>query len=231
MDPLAERYPYVTNYNYAENEPVRHIDLWELQKTLPPQPGWETTADRYKLRITFTYNEDCRNCGTDVFTEQHTTEKVLRDDRGNEIQRIVTLETTRLKVDEEGNSTTPTKSTMDVIYTNGDDPVIQNKVEQIDLADATPGLQSAVANFSAIKKETGKSPIQLRAEYRDKTKQGLSNVSEGLGALSFYLAEFVEPTQYSKLAALVSGAGSITTGFVADLINTDPEKISFEKEY
>ena len=31
VDPLAEKFPYVTTYNYAENEPIKNIDLWGLQ--------------------------------------------------------------------------------------------------------------------------------------------------------------------------------------------------------
>lgn len=32
VDPIIDQFPFVTPYNYAENEPVRHIDLWGLQK-------------------------------------------------------------------------------------------------------------------------------------------------------------------------------------------------------
>ena len=32
IDPIAEDFNWVTPYNYAENEPVAHIDLWGLQK-------------------------------------------------------------------------------------------------------------------------------------------------------------------------------------------------------
>ena len=32
MDPLAKKFAWVTPFNYAENEPVGHIDLWGLQK-------------------------------------------------------------------------------------------------------------------------------------------------------------------------------------------------------
>ena len=31
IDPLAERFAWVSPYNYAENEPVGHVDLWGLQ--------------------------------------------------------------------------------------------------------------------------------------------------------------------------------------------------------
>jgi len=33
IDPLAERFAWVSPYNYAENEPVGHVDLWGLQKS------------------------------------------------------------------------------------------------------------------------------------------------------------------------------------------------------
>ena len=31
VDPIGERFAWVTTYNYAENEPVGHVDLWGLQ--------------------------------------------------------------------------------------------------------------------------------------------------------------------------------------------------------
>lgn len=31
-DPIADEFPHVTVYNYAENEPIANIDLWGLQK-------------------------------------------------------------------------------------------------------------------------------------------------------------------------------------------------------
>ncbi len=33
VDPISSDFPHVTAYNYAENEPIVHIDLWGLQKT------------------------------------------------------------------------------------------------------------------------------------------------------------------------------------------------------
>jgi RHS repeat-associated protein len=35
VDPIIDQFPYVTPFNYAENEPVRHIDLWGLQMADP----------------------------------------------------------------------------------------------------------------------------------------------------------------------------------------------------
>jgi hypothetical protein len=34
VDPIAEEFPWVNGFNYAENEPVAHIDLHGLQKVL-----------------------------------------------------------------------------------------------------------------------------------------------------------------------------------------------------
>jgi RHS repeat-associated protein len=31
VDPIADQFPHVTTYNYAENEPIGNIDLWGLQ--------------------------------------------------------------------------------------------------------------------------------------------------------------------------------------------------------
>ncbi|AEE49720.1 RHS repeat-associated core domain-containing protein [Haliscomenobacter hydrossis] len=32
VDPISEKFPHVTTYNYAENEPIANIDLWGLQQ-------------------------------------------------------------------------------------------------------------------------------------------------------------------------------------------------------
>jgi len=39
VDPIADQYPHVSVYNYAENEPIGHIDLWGLQKAKPIGAG------------------------------------------------------------------------------------------------------------------------------------------------------------------------------------------------
>jgi len=48
VDPIADKFPYVSSYNYAENEPVAHIDLHGLQKVKPgvDRPFvWDITPD------------------------------------------------------------------------------------------------------------------------------------------------------------------------------------------
>src|SRR5690606_26247953 len=37
VDPIADQFAWVSPFNYAENEPVGHIDLWGLQKTKPDE--------------------------------------------------------------------------------------------------------------------------------------------------------------------------------------------------
>jgi RHS repeat-associated protein len=32
VDPIADQFPWVSSFNYAENEPIANIDLWGLQK-------------------------------------------------------------------------------------------------------------------------------------------------------------------------------------------------------
>ncbi len=39
VDPIVDKFAHVSTYNYAENEPVAHIDLWGLQRAAPPPPG------------------------------------------------------------------------------------------------------------------------------------------------------------------------------------------------
>ena len=39
VDPIADQFAHVSGFNYAENDPVGHIDLWGLQKGDPPTPS------------------------------------------------------------------------------------------------------------------------------------------------------------------------------------------------
>ncbi len=32
VDPIADQFAFVSPFNYAENSPIRYIDLWGLQK-------------------------------------------------------------------------------------------------------------------------------------------------------------------------------------------------------
>lgn len=41
MDPISDQFPHVSTYNYAENEPIAHIDLWGLQAYRPGPTGNE----------------------------------------------------------------------------------------------------------------------------------------------------------------------------------------------
>jgi RHS repeat-associated protein len=48
IDKLADTFNFVTPYNYAENEPVGHIDLWGLQKATYDLEGKQ--KDTYKMQ-------------------------------------------------------------------------------------------------------------------------------------------------------------------------------------
>ena len=50
VDPIADQFAFVSPFNYAENEPVRHIDLWGLQQMLPnPYPIESQTSNIYTV--------------------------------------------------------------------------------------------------------------------------------------------------------------------------------------
>jgi RHS repeat-associated protein len=52
VDPLIDTFHFVTGYNYAENEPVGHIDLWGLQK----QSMIDMAIDKAKTVFNTAYN-------------------------------------------------------------------------------------------------------------------------------------------------------------------------------
>ncbi len=45
VDPISDQFPHVSTYNYAENEPVAHIDLHGLQKYKPKMESIEKPSD------------------------------------------------------------------------------------------------------------------------------------------------------------------------------------------
>ncbi|RMG24377.1 MAG: hypothetical protein D6732_23700, partial [Methanobacteriota archaeon] len=105
-----------------------------------------------------------------------------------------------------------------------------NKVEEIDLADASSGLQSEVANFSAVKRETGKSPIQLRAEYNAEVEDGFEVAGKVVATVGVILL-FAPDGTVTKVASIgVAGLG-VAIAYGSDTIENDPERISFEREY
>lgn len=62
VDPIAERFAFVSGFNYAENEPVGHIDLHGLQKAKyylqeglrQFMQGWTNVVDNVKGSLSFT---------------------------------------------------------------------------------------------------------------------------------------------------------------------------------
>jgi RHS repeat-associated protein len=51
VDPISDQFPHVTTYNYAENEPVAHIDLWGLQKYKPQGQRLEKPEDLASIKM------------------------------------------------------------------------------------------------------------------------------------------------------------------------------------
>ena len=51
VDPAADQFPWVSTYNYAENEPVANIDLWGLQKYKPQMQPIDKPSDLLSLKM------------------------------------------------------------------------------------------------------------------------------------------------------------------------------------
>ena len=62
VDPIAEQFPHVTTYNYAENKPINSIDLWGLQAVLSIDGsrlmGYKVQADQGPTQIAKDLNEN-----------------------------------------------------------------------------------------------------------------------------------------------------------------------------
>ena len=73
VDPIADQFAFVSPFNYAENEPVGHIDLWGLQQTKADEP--KTTSG--PLREGYIYSD---GPSSDANKEPH----LLRERDGSE---------------------------------------------------------------------------------------------------------------------------------------------------
>ncbi|MCB0596784.1 MAG: RHS repeat-associated core domain-containing protein [Lewinellaceae bacterium] len=51
VDPIAAQFAWVSTYNYAENEPVGHIDLWGLQKYKPKMQSIDRPSDLISTKM------------------------------------------------------------------------------------------------------------------------------------------------------------------------------------
>jgi len=73
VDPIADQFPHVTTFNYAENEPVAHIDLWGLQKADPP--SFAERAQQAVTKVTKPFT-DAVSDGIDWIGENYHAFKV-----------------------------------------------------------------------------------------------------------------------------------------------------------
>ena len=81
VDPISDQFPHVSTYNYAENEPIRHIDLWGLQKYDPQTGSTGPYSNEYiaQQEEQQAYNQAAANT-TQVISENYsprTTEALL----------------------------------------------------------------------------------------------------------------------------------------------------------
>ena len=69
IDKLADTFNFVTPYNYAENEPVGHIDLWGLQKYKPQIQPIEKPSDLLSTKMLNNAYEGIKAMGREFLTE------------------------------------------------------------------------------------------------------------------------------------------------------------------
>jgi len=64
VDPIAAQYPHVTPYNYAENKPIGHIDLWGLQKAISVIQMGKNSQGKWYTNNAFTIERGDMRWGT-----------------------------------------------------------------------------------------------------------------------------------------------------------------------
>ena len=82
VDPIADQFAFVSVYNYAENEPVRFIDLWGLQSADNPQFS-AVEVERLQVEA----REDLFNIAV-AFTIKYTGHRVSNAKQLNKLNKI-----------------------------------------------------------------------------------------------------------------------------------------------
>ena len=134
VDPIIEKFPHATPYNYAENSPVSNIDLWGLQKYHFTR--LQNSDGSNYLRLTGVSNfYETKPVSFHPFRSSgyYTYEtKINNDHQEYEVtQSIVKNESTRLNNDVFGitNDITNTYKTLDDAINAPDSDFKQNKVD------------------------------------------------------------------------------------------------------
>jgi len=68
-DPIADKFAWVSPYNYAENEPIAHIDLWGLQKYKPQIQRIEKPSDLLSTKMLNNAIEGTKSFVREIFTK------------------------------------------------------------------------------------------------------------------------------------------------------------------
>jgi RHS repeat-associated protein len=69
IDPLCDTFNFVTPYNYSENEPVAHVDLWGLQKAVPKMQRIDKPSDIFSMKMVNNAAEGMKSIAREFFTE------------------------------------------------------------------------------------------------------------------------------------------------------------------
>ncbi|HFA50551.1 MAG TPA: RHS repeat-associated core domain-containing protein [Bacteroidetes bacterium] len=226
VDPLAPKYSFQSPYAYAVNNPLRFIDFKGLGPGDPP----EVVEHESTIRNNFTFDQDCRNCGTDLVIENQTTETIERNDEGTELSRTTTLTTTTGTVEADGSISDISKSQITTISVNSSDGIkTTNKINNIGVVgkgQTSTDFQKAVDYVSAFKKSNGISPVQQKAIDNGNKKDIAETVGDAAtvtgGILSF------TPHPASQGAGKVIGAVGIASLGVSSTTETNPEKITIK---
>ncbi|MEM6321953.1 MAG: RHS repeat-associated core domain-containing protein, partial [Bacteroidota bacterium] len=70
VDPIGENFAWVNGYNYAENEPVGHIDLWGLQKYKPKGQRLDGPRDLLSMKMLNNVWEGAKTMTREFFTSE-----------------------------------------------------------------------------------------------------------------------------------------------------------------
>ncbi|MCB9044423.1 MAG: RHS repeat-associated core domain-containing protein [Chitinophagales bacterium] len=222
VDPLAESYYSYSPYNYVLGNPILFVDPDGKRVGDPP-----TKTKRTTIYNTFKYNDNCRNCGTDIITEQHTVVTVQRRDKdGVELYRKTDLTTTNAEIDANGNITNISKSTLSTVITNGlDGGVTQYSEEEdnISLEETSKNFQDVVNMSKDFKKENGISLVQQEATLNE-SRADIAELVSGAATVSGAVISFIPHPYAQTTGKVVSGIGVAALG-VSSTAETNPEKI------
>jgi len=212
VDPLASNYPYVSPYNFVENNPLNLVD----PTGMGPEGSENTTSTKtVETKIEGQYTPNYKGdkkllTGKDKLVEQRSIHSREVDEDGY-VTYTNTLETTTALIEEDGKTSVSQEITTQVaVYgPNGELIKITDPKTKMTSGGGSDKFKGLVEAFSEIKSECYTSPMVL---FDEKLQQDMLGDASGMaGTATLAFKKLLKPNHpIMKALDIISTAGIAT---------------------